>query len=346
LIERTVGEAAGDLARAFANREQDPRGLLQLRRALAERYTAGGLPTTPAHLLLTHGVRHAWNLLLRLRVRPGQPVLLESPCQPGALDAVRLHGGRPWPAPVAEDGWPLDATAAALRRARAQLALLSPDFQQPSGQLMPAEAREFLVHTAQRAGTLLVADQSWDELALDVPGLPPSLASWGAPESVVLIGSARAVLGDGLQVGWIRAAPALVHRLALSSAAHGAGSAVADQVITLRLLPHWAALRAHRQAELTARRAVLAAELADRLPGWRFTPPPGGPALWVDLGAPVSTALAGLAENHGVRLLSGPRHGVGGAFDNRLRLPYTLPEPALRAGVHRLAEAVAELGPV
>jgi hypothetical protein len=42
-------------------------------------------------------------------------------------------------------------------------------------------------------------------------------------------------------------------------------------------------------------------------------------------------------------LASGPRFGVDGAFEHRLRLPYTLPEPVLDVAVERLAQAAEAL---
>ncbi|MGB3929137.1 MAG: PLP-dependent aminotransferase family protein, partial [Sphingobium sp.] len=56
-----------------------------------------------------------------------------------------------------------------------------------------------------------------------------------------------------------------------------------------------------------------------------------------------ATALAALAESMGVRVAPGPRFGVGGAFERFLRLPFTLDEAQLEAGVERLVEADARL---
>jgi len=40
-----------------------------------------------------------------------------------------------------------------------------------------------------------------------------------------------------------------------------------------------------------------------------------------------------------VRLAAGPRFGLDGAFERRLRLPFNLPEPVLAEAVERLAVA-------
>jgi DNA-binding transcriptional MocR family regulator len=90
---------------------------------------------------------------------------------------------------------------------------------------------------------------------------------------------------------------------------------------------------------LRARRDALAAALAAALPRWRFAVPAGGLSLWVELDAPHSSALAAVADRHGVRVAAGPRFGVDGAFERFVRLPYNLPDPMLQAAVERLALA-------
>ena len=67
-------------------------------------------------------------------------------------------------------------------------------------------------------------------------------------------------------------------------------------------------------------------------------------SLWVDLGAPVSTALAALAPRHGVRVVAGPAFGVDGSFERNLPLPFTTSPDDLRRAVDGLARAWAGLG--
>jgi hypothetical protein len=55
---------------------------------------------------------------------------------------------------------------------------------------------------------------------------------------------------------------------------------------------------------------------------------------------PISSTLAALAPQHGLRLAAGPRFGHGGAFERHLRLPYSLDIPTLEAGLHALAATV------
>ena len=112
----------------------DIRGLPELRSALADYYGAAGLPTTPEHILVTHGAQHGLALALRLYVGGGYRVLDEHPTYPNALDAVRRAGGRLVPAAMdRERGWDVEMLEATTRQSAPRLAYLVPDFQNPTG---------------------------------------------------------------------------------------------------------------------------------------------------------------------------------------------------------------------
>jgi DNA-binding transcriptional MocR family regulator len=109
--------------------------------------------------------------------------------------------------------------------------------------------------------------------------------------------------------------------------------------VAANLLPMRDQVIAARQAQLRSRRDTLVAALRAHLPEWRFVVPHGGMSLWVELDAPVSTALARAVEELGVRLAAGPRFGADGTMERFVRLPYALPEADLVEAVQRLAEA-------
>jgi DNA-binding transcriptional MocR family regulator len=68
-------------------------------------------------------------------------------------------------------------------------------------------------------------------------------------------------------------------------------------------------------------------------------------ALWVELPeGTTASALAARAVAHGVRVAPGPRFGVDGGFEQRLRLPFTQPPERLAEAVRRLAAAERALG--
>jgi DNA-binding transcriptional MocR family regulator len=163
---------------------------------------------------------------------------------------------------------------------------------------------------------------------------------------VITVGSASKVFWGGLRVGWIRTSAAMVRRLAVRRAALDLGGPPLEQLIATRLLGDVEEIAAARRTEVTAARDHLLDRLAALFPGWRANRPPGGLFLWVDLGAPVSSRLAVAARRHGVVIAAGPRFGIDGAFERRLRLPYTLRGDRADAALDQLRLAWAGLDQV
>jgi DNA-binding transcriptional MocR family regulator len=335
-LHAALAAATAELPRHLPNPGYYEAGLPELRAAVAERYERRGVPTSPEQVFVTAGALQGITLLLRTLAGPGDRVLTDHPTYPAALDAVRAAGARPVPVPLEPAGWDLELLEATLRQAAPRLAYVIADHHNPTGLALPAGDRERLVALARAARTPLVADETMAELHLDA-GPPPALASFDpAGEVAISVGSMSKGFWAGLRIGWIRAAPALVHRLAAVRAALDLASPVIEQLVAAELLRRADEVLPPRREQLRARRDALAAALPPR---WRFTRPAGGLSFWVELDAPRSTALAAIADRHGVRIAAGPRFGVDGAFERFVRLPYTLPEPDLREAAARLAVA-------
>ena len=145
-----------------------------------------------------------------------------------------------------------------------------------------------------------------------------------------------------MRVGWIRADAQTVAALGRLRTTMDMASPVVEQLAVAQLIDADVGLGARAQT-LRDRRDHLLGLIATHLPHWRVESPAGGLSLWAELPRAEATALAALAESLGVRVAAGPRFGVGGAFERFLRLPFTLDEGQLEAGVARLVEADARL---
>ncbi|GAA3246029.1 PLP-dependent aminotransferase family protein [Pseudonocardia petroleophila] len=339
-LRRAAAGAVHDLDALLGGHGYDLLGLPALRTAIADRFTHRGLPTSPDQVLVTAGAQSAIGLVLAAFTAPGDRVLVEHPTYPNALDAVAARGARAVPLPMGAgpDGtgsWDLDLLAAAVRDAAPRLAYVIPEFQNPTGAVLDAAGRERLVDLTRRTGTALVVDETLAELALDGP-LPPPVATFGDSAHLLTVGSASKVFWGGLRVGWIRGSASTVRRLAALRASIDLGGPALEQLVVARLLADVDAVSAARRTELTAARAHLLGRLAADFPHWRPSRPGGGLSLWVDLGEPVSSRLAVAARRHDVLLAAGPRFGLDGAFERRLRLPYTLRPERIDAALERL----------
>ncbi|MFI7611894.1 PLP-dependent aminotransferase family protein [Nonomuraea terrae] len=338
-LTAAVAEAVEDLPRYAMGNGYDPLGLPALRERIAARYTARGVATRPEQIVVTTGSQFAIHLAMGLLLGPGDPVLVESPTFPHALDAARRRGARIVPVGVSPEGWQPDLVAAGLRQSGARLAYLMPDFHNPIGALMPDPVRAAVAEAARRTDTILLVDETWAELALDdVPATSPA-AAFDTDSRVISIGSADKLWWGGLRVGWIRATAALARRLALFRSSVDIASPVLEQLVVARLFDRLEESRAERRRTLRASRDALVSALGRHLPEWTFTVPPGGGALWVRLDRGGATPLAEAATAHGVRLAPGPWFGPEGTLEGCLRLPYTLPPSVLEEAVPRIRAA-------
>jgi DNA-binding transcriptional MocR family regulator len=310
-------------------------GLDDLRAAIAHRFTSRGLATTPDQILVTAGAQHAFSLLVALLVDQGDRVLMEHPTYPNALDAVRRAGGRPVPVGFAGDEWDVGAVRAAIGQTSPRLAYIIPDFHNPTGLVASATQRRDLAAAFGRSRTTVVVDETLVELGFADP--PPRFGTYGP--GVITIGSASKTFWGGLRIGWIRADTTTIRRLAVIRANVDNASPVVEQLVAAHLIEHIDDVVPARRGVLRDRRDLLLRLLGDAIPDWTCRVPDGGLVLWCDLGAPLSSRLVTAAEPYGLRLGSGTRFGVDGAFERRLRLPYTHPPEVLERSVELLASA-------
>jgi DNA-binding transcriptional MocR family regulator len=341
VLEELFSAAVRELPCWLDHHGYDPLGVPSLRRAIAARFDRRGLPTRPEQILVTNGALHALDLTIRAMLPRGRRALVELPSYPAALDALRAGGARLTPVPIGSDGWDVAALEAVARTDRPALAYLMPDFHNPTGLVMDAGARRRVIGGLERAGTLAVIDETFVELNLDDVAVPAPAASFGTRHTVTIGSLSKSVWG-GLRVGWARADPALIHRMAGARAASDMASPLFEQLVATYALDRLDEILDERRELIRTRRATLGRALDERLPAWRYAVPSGGLYLWTELPAPISTSLSLEAARHEVLITPGPRFAAAGLLERHLRLPFTLAPDQLERGV----EILAELTPV
>ncbi|MDN4642962.1 MocR-like transcription factor YczR [Arthrobacter sp. PsM3] len=346
VVHRAFASALTELPALLPGFGYEALGVNALREAIAEHYAAAGVPTTAQQILVTSGAQHALNIVLRTLAGRSDKVMVEHPSYPNAIDAIRAAGCRLVPVAMpaahpdarsgARPGWDLEAIETALMQQRPVMAYVVPDFHNPTGRLMPDSQRRRLVRAAAAAGTVLVVDETLRELNLDGAASSP-LAAFSP--AVVSIGSLSKSHWAGLRTGWIRADESLIQRFAAARTTMDLGGPVVEQLAAAHLVGALDEPLPARLASLRDNRDALLDLIATRLPGWQSERPVGGLSVWCRLPAPISTALAVVAPDFGIRLAAGPRFGTGGAFEHHLRVPFTLPPEQLETAVAALRSA-------
>lgn len=337
---RAFAEAAAEVTPYLHDIGVELVGVLPLREALAERYSARGLPTHPDEILVTTGALHAIGLILATYTQPGDRALVEQPTYHGALSAMASRGVRPVPVGMTPDGWELDAVDAAVRQLAPTLAYFIPDNHNPTGLTLPPEGRNRLAQIISDTRTRTIIDETITDMWLDEQVPTPFAAAMTSRRDLVLtVGSMSKSFWGGLRIGWIRAERATLATIAALRPSIDMGTAIVEQLAAARLLGYEDEVLPERREILRGRRALLFTLLDEHLPDWHPLPGTGGLSMWVRLPVPMSSALSAAASRMGLEIPPGPRFGVDGSLERYIRLPYTLPDDQLTEAVEVLARA-------
>ena len=307
-----------------------------------------GTAAEPGAIVVCGGYSQATRLIFgALADRGVRRVAFEDPSLSDHWDAAERAGLEPVAVPLDHDGLRVDALAAA----RADVAVVTPSHQFPTGAVMGPERRHALLAWAHAgAGRLVVEDDYDAEFRYD---RRPLAALQGLdPERVVYVGTASKSYAPALRLGWIAAPPALAPALAAEKLAADGGSPTLDQLALAHLIgsgEHDRHLRRVRRA-YAERRDRLVAALAAAIPAGRIE----GAAAGVHLVLALPVALDPLrlrraCAAHGVVAddIEDRRRGPGPlrARPTRLVLGYgRIPTAGVEAAVAGLAGALRAAG--
>ncbi|WP_109211154.1 MULTISPECIES: PLP-dependent aminotransferase family protein [Microbacterium] len=321
----------------------DVLGRIELREAIARRYTERGIPTRPDEVLVTTGAQSAIHLVSSVLIGRGDRVLVETPTYPHAADALRRAGARLVGVPVTTDtGWDIDRAEQAFSRTLPVMAYLMPDFQNPTGRSMGASERQAMLAAGERSGSVIVLDETTADLDIDRGPLLPGFEA-SEPGTVVRLGSLGKTVWGGLRLGWVRADGDLIRRLVAARPAHDLGTPEFEQAVATRLLDRFDEIVQQRSALLRSGRDAVISALTGALPEWEIPEAHGGVSLWIELGKPLSSPLVMEARSRGVLLSAGPRFSVDGGHERHLRVPFTAPPDEMVRAAEVLADAWASV---
>ncbi|RTH03863.1 2-aminoadipate aminotransferase [Thermus scotoductus] len=319
-------------------------GYFPLRAWVAER-----LGVSPEEVLITTGSQQALDLLGKVFLDEGSPVLLEAPSYMGAIQAFRAYGPRFLTVPAGEEGPDLSALEEVLRRERPRFLYLIPSFQNPSGGLMPLEARKRFLEMAMERGLVVVEDDAYRELYFGQDRLPSlfELAREAGYPGVIYLSSFSKVLSPGLRVAFVIAQPEVILKLTQAKQGVDLHTPVLNQILVHELVKEGfperlerirATYRSKAQAMLEALDREMPKEVA-------YTRPKGGMFVWMELPPGLSAeALFQRAIAENVAFVPGGPFFANGGGENTLRLSYaTMDRERIQEGVRRLGQALKGL---
>jgi DNA-binding transcriptional MocR family regulator len=279
-------------------------GFQPLREVIARRLAELGIVAAPPQILLTVGATHAFDLIIRYLVAPGDAVLVDDPGYYNLFGNLKLAGARLLPVPRGRDGPDLDVLAAQAEQHRPKAYFTMSVLNNPTcTHIQPAISHRLLQLAAQHR-FFVVED---DIFADFVESAPPRLAALDRLERTLYIGSFSKTLSSNVRVGFVAGAPASIDALSrikllttITTSEFGE-----NLVYEMLLAGHYRKHVAHLRDRLATRRARMASELERA--GWDvYGPPDAGMFLWARHPA-VADSLwtAQGARNEGLLLAAG-----------------------------------------
>jgi DNA-binding transcriptional MocR family regulator len=204
-VRRALDRSSGTL---LEDGEPGP-GLPRLRELIAARYTADRLPTSAQQILITARARAAMSLLVA-HLRP-RTAVAENPTFFGILAILRQAAGNLSPVAVSARGWDARHLADAFSGRSGGIAILVPDFHNPTAAVMSWETRKEVAERARNAKFTVIASEVMRDLDLSERPAPVRRIP-----GAICIGSLSKVIWSGLRIGWIRGPASLMRELQLN----------------------------------------------------------------------------------------------------------------------------------
>jgi GntR family transcriptional regulator / MocR family aminotransferase len=322
----------------------DGRGAVELRSALAAYLNrVRGTNADRETIVITNGYAQAASLLMgMLAARGATTVAVEDPsASDDARPIAQALGMNVVGVPVGDEGVRVDAVA----ELDADVLILTPSHQWPTGGVLAPEARAAVLAWAQRTGALVLEDDYDAEYRYD--HAPVGAMQGLDPDRVVYAGTASKTLAPGFRLGWLVLPSELVEPFAEAKLLADRGSPILDQLTFADFLTRGEFDRHLRRMRpvYRSRRDALLAALSQHLPELEPAGIAAGLHLvaWLPEDLEEATVIAAAARE-GVAVAGVSPYRLSPALPGGLIFGYSnLTERAIADGVSRLGGAVSSV---
>jgi len=322
-------------------------GLDSLRLQIASHALEAGIETGMSGTLVTNGAMEALYVALRSVTRPGDTVAIASPTYYCFLQLLENLGLRVIEAPSRPgEGVRPEDLALVTERFRIAACVLTPNFNNPDGALMPDEAKAEIVALLARKGIPLIEDDVYGDLHFE-PQRPRCCKSYDRQGLVLHCSSFSKVLSPGYRVGWLMPGRFIDKALEIKATTSVASAtptqmAVAEFLRQGLLHRHLKRLRPALKSMMDNMLGLIERHFP---PGTRATRPRGGTVCWLELpGGGDGVEFMRLAMEHGIGAAPGALFSSQGCFRRFVRLSSGVhPGPALDNAMKTLGRIAWEM---
>ena len=218
-----IGRVLGELACAensHALQYAPTEGNHDLRAYLAAKIRCAGSACHIDNIIITNGSQQGLDLLCRILVNPGDPVLVEEPAYVGGMGAIKSYGGVPAGIPMDGEG-PLPAamekTILKLERQgrHPRLFYTVTNFHNPTGYTTSLARRKAILALAEDYNIVIIEDNPYGELCYEGT-VPPNYQALDRSGRVIYLGSYSKIFIPGIRIGWMAAPQAVIEKVCLA----------------------------------------------------------------------------------------------------------------------------------
>jgi DNA-binding transcriptional MocR family regulator len=194
----------------FEHAYESPAGYLPLRETLSRMLEERSITVHPQNILLTLGANHAFDLIIRQYLRPGDAVLTDSPGYYPLFAKLKLAGARLIGVRRGRSGPDPEDLAAKAQASGARFFFTQSLAHNPTGSSLTLGRAHDILRIAERLDFMIVEDDAFGDL---MPTSAARLAALDQLRRVIYVGTFAKILSASLRVGYVAASADIISHL-------------------------------------------------------------------------------------------------------------------------------------
>ena len=349
-IVATVLDREGGQALQYGPTEGDPRLIDFLVQWMREHE---GAEIDRSYFLICSGAQQALDLIGRVFIDPGDPIIVGLPTYLGAIQAFQSYRANLIGVPVDKQGMDVERVEEILKEfdgkgLKVKFIYIVPDFQNPTGVTLSLERREKLLDLCYEYDTVTIDDSPYRDLRYEGERLP-MVGPMDKRGYAFSVHTFSKIFAPGPRLGWIVANPAIMDKLVMAKQPADLCTSSFSQAILFEFLNR-GLLKSHiaKTVEYYRKKQETMLQALDKyMPkdaGIDWTHPEGGLFLWMCLPEHLDAdVLFPKAIEKKVVYVMGSAFHFDRSGKNSLRLNFSYPsEEEIEEGIKRLADLVKE----
>ncbi|MDD2293063.1 MAG: PLP-dependent aminotransferase family protein [Bacteroidales bacterium] len=320
-------------------------GDVSLRKEISKLYNDEHLNIPIENILITTASQQAIDLLSRIFIDPGDVIVCGLPSYLGALQAFWSYQCHPYG--LRHNNGLEEAVNALVAAGKKPKFIYSiPDFQNPSGETMTVEERQYVVSVAEKYDLLIIEDSPYKQIRFEGESLPTMYSM--CPDRVVLLGTFSKTFVPGFRLGWVVAANNIIEKLIVAKQSADLCTPIFNQMVAARYLQSGMFNKNLEKIKslYKHKKNIMIKAFEDYMPeGVTWTNPQGGLFLFLNLPPQYDTReLFDLAIKENVAFVIGEAFHCDDSGKNTMRLNFSYAsDDKIVEGVKRLAAAIQVL---